>query len=228
MKPPFYIASFALLSFLTIFLVNSCNVLLKDCGKDVVLGEYQSSAIARSFLPNPLANTLVYTNGNEELTMSIHDGLKSTEYTMPVCEICYKSSIPDESYEVAKVEKQKVNYVFSHGLFAYSITIDFGNQKEFFYGSYDSAYIYEYILISINAQNLANTSNRSTLGFKVNDVQNEAESIRLKARFIQDTVLNNVHYSQVYTNEDVEEIYYSKGKGVVAFEYLDEMWYLKE
>ena len=199
----------------------------ETCPADITVGEFELTDSASSFLPENIQDTITYTNGVEDIEVYTIEGMEALDTFIYVRQIC-QGTFLNVQHELADAEHQKVQYFHENGFIAY----EYGLKIRLFNGEgleLDSVNVFETLYAYINIDG-SQFLNYRGIDVHLNDLQNGIDvQPSLSPQIIQDTMINGVNYSEIYANNTGNNlVYYTIEDGVIAFDYLSEIWHLKQ
>lgn len=196
------------------------------CDPDIVVADFQLTEIAKSHMAK-MADTVIYVNGNEELRLNTNEGIVQKDTTLNLVNLC--SNPPGRGqWEIANTEYQEVAYFHENGSIAFEYALEIKARIDDSL-ELDSFNIFESIYANVNIDKDQRFNGYKIINFHVNDIQNTFdESFFNASPFVADTILNGTSYSNVYANRQGSELYYTVEEGIIAFQYLNKMWYLSQ
>lgn len=202
------------------YLFSSC------CDPDIVVADYFLTEESNSKLAI-MPDTLIYESGIDELKVFTEDGVQTKDTILQLLILC-EASVLRPQWEVANTDTKIVQYVHENGTkaFEYAIEIDarIDGQVEL-----DSFIIFERFYASLNSNKDGRYDGYQSIGFHINDLQNTyIEDYSNDSPLIADTIMNGNNYFNVYASISGPELFYTSEQGIVAFEYLNKMWYLRQ
>ena len=200
------------------------------CDDDIVIADFELTDISRSFLPETVSDTLIYTNDSIDIILITEEGKVLQDTITHLINIC---SVPltDEQWEVATTEMERVQYFLEEGefVFEYGIEIREATLESDEELVLDSLNIFENFFLNVNDDKDEFIEWNWAIWMPLNDIQNEYTiNTNGNARMIADTILNGNTYLDIIGNNRGRNFFYSQTQGLLAFEYLGDTWYLKQ
>ena len=213
-----------LIIFLSVFVFTTCRV--SECGSDIRLGEYQLAEESKQYIPYIGNEILLFVDekGVEHKLYSTK-GLVLTE-TRSIARATCNNGFLDTQYEYYDSQREEIVFIDSFGnqIFFLDLLTHIENDE-----NTDSYVIYDFLLIDSGINGNFNGQIRIVTKERNNQLTSIQRNELNLSEFIGDTILYGREFRNVYKGKVSENrnIYYSKEKGVVAFETsIDEHWVL--